>query len=427
MGGRVDAVVVGAGHAGLSTSFYLKQQGREHVVLERGRVGETWRSRRWDSFTLVTPNWTLRLPGFPYRGADPDGFLKRDDVVAYLGAYAASFGAPVRRGVRVRSVEQDPDGAGYRVETDQGTYETPVVVVATGFYEQPRIPRMAADLPRDVLQIHSSQYGGPAKLPPGAVLVVGSGQSGCQIAEELHASGRRVYLCVGKAGRLPRRYRGKDGLFWADKTGFFETTAEQLADPGAKFAAQPHLSGKDGGHTINLHRFARDGITLLGRLQRVEGGTVRLAPDLHASLAQADQVAAKFKRDVDQYIRGAGIDAPAPDSGNSDDYDGEDGFRQEPVAELDLRAASVGTVVWACGYAPDYAWVRLPVFDADGYPRHTRGATAYPGLYFMGLRFQSQRKSDLFFGVGDDAAYVAGEIARSAWRPRAPSGSAGSR
>lgn len=414
MTSRVDAVVVGAGHAGLSTSFYLTQQGREHVVLEQGRIGETWRSQRWDSFTLVTPNWMLRLPGFPYRGHDPDGFLARDEVVAHLEAYAASFGAPVRSGVRVLAVEPRPGVAGYVVTTDQGTLATPVVVVATGFYDRPRVPRLAEALDRDILQLHSSQYVNPGELPPGAALVVGSGQSGCQIAEELSQSGRQVYLCVGTAGRVPRRYRGRDGLFWYDKLGSFDRTPDVLATPRDKFAAQPHLTGKDGGHTLNLHRFARDGIVLLGRLQGAADGRVALAPDLHANLAKADESAAKFRKDVDAYVRQTGIAAPASDPSNTDDYDGDDGFRQEPVAALDLRAAGVATVVWAGGYAPDFGWVRLPLLDADGYPRQTRGVTAYPGLYFMGLRFQHKAKSDLFYGVGDDAAHVAAEIGRVA-------------
>jgi putative flavoprotein involved in K+ transport len=411
MSEQIEAIVIGAGHAGLATSYYLTRAGLPHLILERGRVAERWHSSRWDSFTLVTPNWMCRLPGYPYAGEDPDGFLAQAEVVAYLQGYAASFAAPVREGVRVTAVETSPSGSprgrGYRVVTDGVVYQTPVVVVATGFFEHPKIPAAAARLAPGVRQIHSSEYLNPAALPPGAVLVVGSGQSGCQIAQELHESGRQVYLSTGSAGRVPRRYRGQDATWWMARLGRFEQTVDTLTSPRAKLAGNPHLSGRSGGQTINLHRFARDGIVLLGHLRSVSRQHVTFAPDLEQNLAKADQLAADFQRDVDAYLEQQGIEVPGPDAGTTDEYDGDDGYRQDEIRELDLRAAGIRTIVWAAGFNVDYSFVRIPVFDQDGYPIQRRGVTAYPGLYFMGVHYQHKNKSDLFYGVGEDAAYVA--------------------
>jgi putative flavoprotein involved in K+ transport len=381
-----------------------------HLILEGGRVGERWRTSRWDSFSLVTPNWMCRLPGYPYAGDEPDGFMSREEVVAYLQGYAESFGAPVQEGMRVTAVERHPGGRGYSLVTDGAVYETSVVVVATGFFEQPKIPAEAAALAPGILQIHSSEYRNPEALAPGGVLVVGSGQSGCQIAKELHESGRKVYLCTGSAGRVPRRYRGKDATWWMARLGRFEQTVDKLLSPRAKFAANPHLSGGRGGHTINLHRFARDGIVLVGHLRSVSGHHATLAPGLKENLAKADELAADFKRGVDEYIEKQGIDAPLPDRGNTDDYDGDDGYGQNQILELDLQAADIRTIVWAAGFNVDYSFLHIPVFDRDGYPIQHRGVTACPGLYFMGVHYQHKKKSDLFYGVGEDAAYVAAAV-----------------
>jgi putative flavoprotein involved in K+ transport len=410
MSEQIEAIVIGAGHAGLSTSYYLTRAGMRHLVLEGGRVGERWRTSRWDSFSLVTPNWMCCLPGYPYAGDDPDGFMSREGVVAYLQGYAESFGAPVSEGVRVKAVRRHPGGSGYTLVTEGEVYETPVVVVATGFFEHPKIPAEATRLAPGILQIHSSQYKNPKALPPGAVLVAGSGQSGCQIAKELHESGRQVYLSTGSAGRVPRRYRGKDAHLWMAKLGRFEQTVDKLPSARAKFAANPHLSGSGGGHTINLHRFARDGIVLLGHLRSVSGHHAILAPDLKENLAKADKMAADFKGGVDDYIAKYDMDAPLPDAGNTDDYDGDDGYREQEILELDLQAAGIRTIVWAAGFTVDYSFVRIPVFDQDGYPVQQRGVTAYPGLYFMGVHYQHKNKSDLFYGVGEDAEYVAAAV-----------------
>lgn len=406
---QIEAIIIGAGHAGLSTSYYLTRASMPHLVLEAGRVGERWRSGRWDSFTLVTPNWMCCLPGYPYAGDDPDGFLSREEVITYLQSYAQSFEAPVREGVNVTAVEKDPSG-GYTVATEGERYETPVVVVATGFFEQPKVPAEAATLPPDILQIHSSEYKNPDRVAPGAVLVVGSGQSGCQIAEELRQSGRRVYLSTGSAGRVPRRYRGRDATWWMARLKRFEQTVDELRSPREKLAGNPHLSGSRGGHTINLHRFARDGIVLLGHLRSLSSRHATFAPDLKENLAAADKMATDLKRGADEYIEKHGMDAPLPDAANTDDYDGNDGYRQEAILELDLQRAGIRTIVWAAGFNVDYSFVRIPVFDEDGYPIQQRGVTSYPGLYFMGVHYQHKKKSDLFYGVGEDAAHVASVV-----------------
>ena len=408
---QVEAVVIGGGQAGLAISYYLTQQGRPHVVLEQAaQVVPAWRHGRWDSFTLVTPNWSVRLPGFPYQGSDPDGFMPGADVVRHLEQYAASFQAPVRCGVQVTAVDATPDGHGYRVSTADGAaYAAATVVVATGSFQFPKPAPFRGALPPEIVQLHSSHYRNPHALPPGAVLVVGSADSGCQIAEELNESGRRVYVGVGRAIRGPRRYRGKDSFFWAVTLGRLEQTADQLPSPSARFTPNPQLSGKYGGHTINLHQFARNGVTLLGRLVGVEGHRIALAPDLQENLAKADQASEHFKHAVDAFVRQTGMDVPEPEPDPVDQVRSDAG-RHAP-ATLDLKTAGITTVIWATGYGFDYSWVHLPVCDDYGFPVQQRGVTRFPGLYFLGMHFLYNRKSGILLGVGEDAAHIAAAIA----------------
>ena len=402
---NMGTIIVGGGQAGLSISYYLKKQGREHVVLEQAQqAGEAWR-HRWDSFTLITPNWMIRLPGAEYQGDDPDGFMPRDGVIAYLEDYVRRFALPVRYGVRVISVE--PIDRGYRVRTEQGDYQAANAVIATGMYQKPKIPPFGTNLPSEIRQLHSSEYKSPAALPAGAVLVVGSAQSGCQIAEELYQSGRTVYLSVGSAGRFPRRYRGKDITRWLDEA-FPERTVDQLSSPKAKFAGSVQGTGKDGGHTINLHQFARDGVVLLGHIQSVKGSRIALAPDLQENLARGDKMEAEMVTAIDNYIDKASLDAPTeilPEL--------RDGYEADVILELDLVAEGITTVVWATGYKFDFGLVKVPVTDEDGYPVQKRGVTEYPGLYFVGLPFLHTGGSGLLAGVGADAAYMASAIAAS--------------
>lgn len=400
-----DTVIIGGGQAGLALSRLLTDQDRDHVVLEREhQLASSWR-RRWDAFRLVTPNWQLRLPGHHYDGDDPDGFLARDEVVAHLVDYAGSFDPPVRFGVTATLVTRDGDG--YRVETTDGTHRARNVVVATGTFQDPSLPAASRTAPGHVEQVHSSDYRNATTLPDGGVLVVGSGQSGCQIARELHEAGRDVHLSVGSATRLPRRYRGRDGMWWAIQLGITDQTVDELDSPAERFEPNPQISGQDGGRDVNLHDFARDGITLLGRLADIRDGCAHFAGDLHERLAAADRAAAGFRDAVDALVDRAGLDAPEEAVSEP-----RDGFDREQVPELDLDEAGISTILWATGYTFDYGWIDLPILDEHGYPVQRRGVTEYAGLYFLGLHWMHMLKSSLFLGVGDDAAHVAAHIAR---------------
>jgi len=285
---RIDTVIVGGGQAGLAMSYYLKQEGREHVVLERApAVGNAWRNQRWDSFTLVTPNFQVRMPGAEYQGNDPYGFMLLADVVKYFDDYVERFDLPVHCNVEVHTAEQTQEG--YLVGTSEGNYEAENVVIATGLYQSPKIPKVSEGIPVRILQIHSMEYKNPSSLPAGAVLVVGTGQSGAQIAEELYQSGRKVYLSVGSGLRVPRRYRGKDINDWFTRMGLFDTKVEELKSPRDKFAYHPQISGKNGGHSLNLHQFYRDGVVLLGHVRDARDGKLIFARDLYETLAKIDQ------------------------------------------------------------------------------------------------------------------------------------------
>jgi putative flavoprotein involved in K+ transport len=402
----VNTAIIGGGQAGLAVSYYLTRHALDHVVLEQAdRPADAWRNHRWDSFALNTPRWQSRLPGVPDGGQDPDGFMSREEIVARLEDLARPL--PVRCRAHVGEIEHHGLGDYYVVKLDSGErIRARNVVVATGLHQTPKIPAISGGFPADIRQFHSDTYRNPKELLPGAVLVVGSAQSGAQIAEELHESGRKVYLAVSRAGRTPRRYRGKDANWWSVVLGLYDRKVGDLPSPKAKFASKPHISGTRGGHTINLHEFARQGIVLLGRLAGVAQGVITLAPDLHANLAAADRFEADFTRAIDAYVEATGMAAP---SENLPVF--ADGFRQPMPSKLDLRAADITNVIWATGYAFDFSMVRLPVLDKDGYPIQMRGVTAYPGLFFVGLPWLHDARSGLIYGVERDAAYVADQIA----------------
>ena len=410
---HVNTVIVGGGQAVLAVSYFLTLHGRDHLVIEQANApADAWRNHRWDSFTLNTPNWQSQLPGASHPD-DPDAFMSRPEIVAYLERYAEVL--PVRYGSRVTSVERDSRWGSYVVTAADGeSFVARNVVVATGLYQKPNVPTFAADFPAEVRQIHSDAYRNPHTLPQGAVLVVGSAQSGAQIAEELYEAGRKVYLAVGRAGRTPRRYRGKDANWWSDKLGLYDRTVDQLPSPRAKFAGKPHISGTRGGHTLNLHQFARDGIVLLGHLQGVADGKLSLASDLHENLTKADQHEADFAKAVDAYVRASGMPAPQETLPTL-----RDGFAAKLLSELDIAAAGVTSVIWATSYRFDFSIVRVPVLDADGFPIQKRGVTNYPGLFFVGLPWLHNAKSALIYGVGDDAAYF-GRTITSDVRSSAP-------
>ncbi len=403
MAAHHHTIVIGAGQAGLSVSYCLKQRGIEHVVLEANRVGHSWRRERWDTFCLVTPNWQCRLPGHPYRGNEPEGFMGREEIVRYLEAYVDAFNPPLRLGVRVRSLEQRTDG--FELDTSRGRMTAEQVVVATGSYHVATIPQMASELPSNVVKLHSSAYRNPEALPPGEILVVGSGQSGCQIAEDLHLAGRKVHLVVGDAPRCARRYRGKDVVEWLDDMRYYDIpidrhpNREQVRD-----RANHYVTGRDGGHDIDLRRFALQGMRLYGRLASIEGGTCRFLPNLAQNLDSADDVYRSINRTIDKHIAERGLAAPL-----EPEYVPVWAPSHE-ATELDVVLAKISAVVFCVGFGSDFGWVKPPIFDERGYPTHERGVTPIPGLYFIGLPWLYTWGSGRFSGVGRDAEYLAWRI-----------------
>jgi putative flavoprotein involved in K+ transport len=346
----------------------------------------------------------MRMPGAPYAGDEPYGFLSRAQIVNYFDEYVKRWGLPVRSGVEVLNVEKTLEG--YLVRTSEGDCQADNVVIATGVYQSPKIPQFSSSIPRNILQTHSMDYKNPAALPEGAVLVVGTGQSGAQIARELYESGRKVYLSMGSTGRVPRRYRGRDINDWFTRIGLFDTKVWELKSPREKFAAHPQNSGRNGGETLNLHKFARDGVVLLGHASDVRRGKLLLVPDLHELLTKVDEFERAALEKVDDYIRRNGLHAPPERVRQL-----RDGYRQRVITELDLSSSGIHTVIWATGYRFDYSLVKLPVIDEDGYPIQQRGVTPYEGLYFLGMPWLYNRRSGILFGVGDDAAYIANHIA----------------
>ena len=402
--GQVEVVVVGAGQAGLAVSYYLQAYGVEHVVLERGRVGESWRSARWDSFTLVTPNWMNRLPGYRLAAGAAREFLPRDTAVGLLDGFAR--GLPVQAGTEVLSV--DVGDGGYDVVTGAGRMKARAVVVASGGQRRPVIPRLSAALPADIHQLHAGDYRRPDALPPGAVLVVGSGQSGMQIATDLAAAGREVLLATSQVPRVPRRYRGRDCHEWGVELGLYDQPAEAVTDPAEFRRPHPMLSGAHGGQTLSYQQLARDGVRLLGRLAGADGGTLGFGPELPRHIQHADQGAAQFRRLVDEYVTRAGIAAPPPDT---DPAERPGPASREAPRTLNARAERISTVVWCTGFGPDTSWLRVPVLRPDGTVEHARGVTAFPGLYVAGHPWLSNRGSGLLYGVAADAARIAQHVA----------------
>ena len=399
---RIDVAIVGGGQAGLATSRELAAAGVEHVVFERARIGETWRGW-WDTFCLVTPNWSVQLPGRHYDGDDPDGFMVRDDIVAYLERYADAFDLPVRDHTEVESLDLSP-GGGFDLRTSGGDVHATAVVVATGAYQRAHRPSGADTLPADVPRLDVEDYRNPDELPPGAVLIVGSGQSGCQIAEELLSAGREVFLSCGKAPWAPRRIADRDVVWWAMEDGFFDQTPADVPWPAARMVANVVTTGHDGGHDLHLRTLRAAGATLLGHFLGADGRRATFADDLVASVAWGDDRC----RDLMDGIRrvAAARDLPLPD------IDEPEQFHGSAPTELDLTR--VGTVLFAGGYRPDYgSWMRVPgAYDDLGFPVHEDGtSTAAEGLHFVGVHFLRTRKSSLLLGVGEDATAVASGIA----------------
>jgi putative flavoprotein involved in K+ transport len=399
---RADTIVIGAGQAGLSASYFLTQHGHEHVVLERGEVGETWRSQRWDGFFLNTPNWFLQLPGGEYAGDDPDAFAPLAEVIEYLEDYARSFAAPVRENAEVAALRLADDG--YVVETAGETFSARNVIVASGAFQQPRPRVPGVDSAPVELQLTTSEYRRPGQLPEGAVLVVGGGQSGCQISDELLGAGRSVYLSAGSCAWFPRRHRGYDWVHWVQTAGILDDTVDSLPGPAARLACNPPISGNDGGHDCHPRWLAARGAVVVGRLEGVRDGAAHFARGIEETLAAGDQFAYSVIARIDEYIAEYGLEAGAPDERESLPSPIDD------TTHIDLRETGITTILWANGYRPDYSWIELDVTDEFRWPVQERGVSEHPGLYFVGVNWLHKRKSALFGGVGEDAEHVVSHL-----------------
>lgn len=398
-----SAVVIGGGQAGLSASHYLKKHGIDHVVFEKKTVAHKWKDERWDAFCLVTPNWQCQLPDHPYDGDDPHGFMVKDEIIAYVDRFIKKVNAPVLEGTAVISVEKNGDL--FKVETSAGKVTADSVVLATSLYSRPAIPRAAERLPEEIVQLHTVDYRNPNQLPEGAVVVVGSGQSGCQIAEDLHLAGRKVHMVTGNAPRCARFYRGRDVVDWLSDVGQYDITVEHDGMTKKKHDTNHYLTGRDGGRDIDLRKFALEGMSLYGRMVGVSGGRMIFEPNLKANLDGADRVYNGINALIDRHIAEKSIDAP-PASVYTPLWEPEN----EPE-ELDLKAEDVTSVIWATGFHPDWSYVGLPIFDGTGYPVQRRGVTGIDGVYVLGLPWLWTWGSGRFLAVGKDAEHVVDHLA----------------
>jgi len=404
---RIDTLVIGAGQAGLAMSEHLSKRGVSHLVLERHRIAERWRSERWDSLVANGPAWHDRFPGMEFEGIDPDAFATKEMIVDYFEAYAKKINAPIRCGVAVNRLQKKNDGQGFVAETSEGVIEARHVVVATGPFQKPIIPTI---VPPDtgITQLHSNAYRSPRQLPEGAVLVVGAGSSGAQIADELLRAGKRVFLSIGPHDRPPRRYRGKDFVWWLGVLGKWDI---KTRDPATEHVTIS-VSGANGGHTVDFREFAGRGMTLLGRAGAYRNGVLEISPDLAHNITRGDENYLSVLKEADAYAEANGFDLPEePEAhviGPSPDC------VTHPILSLDLAQENVTSIIWATGFSLDFSWIEMDAFDEKGRPIHHRGVAMVPGLYFIGLAWLSRRASPFIWGVWHDADYLAGHIAEQA-------------
>ncbi|WP_312270708.1 NAD(P)/FAD-dependent oxidoreductase [Pseudomonas sp.] len=401
---RIDTLVVGAGQAGIAASEHLTQLGVPHLVLERNRIAEAWRTGRWDSLVANGPAWHDRFPGMEFKGLDPDAFAPKEQVADYFEDYAATFNAPIRTGVEVMSVVRQQGRPGFTVETSQGVIEAQRIVVATGPFQRPVIPAIAPQ-GTSIYQIHSAAYRNPHQLPEGGVLVVGAGSSGVQIADELQRAGRKVYLSVGPHDRPPRSYRNRDFCWWLGVLGLWDM---ESPTPGREHVTIA-VSGARGGRTIDFRNLAHQGITLVGMTKSFGNGKAIFHEDLEQNIVQGDANYLALLDAADAYIARNGLDLPEEPEARVIYPDPE--CITQPILELDLGQAGVTSIIWATGYSVDYGWLKVDAFDEKGRPRHQRGVSSEPGVYFLGLPWLSRRGSSFIWGVWHDAKHVAGHIA----------------
>ena len=397
----VDVAIIGAGQAGLATSWHLSHANVDHVVVDAGRVAETWRTRRWDSFRLITPNWAIELPGTAYAGDEPDGFMSRAELVAFFESWVASFKPPLMDKTHVSRLEADPR-AGFVLTVDGETIRARTVVVASGGYQRAHRPAGAESLPPALHQVLAEDYRNPEALPPGNVLIVGSGQTGCQLAEELHEAGRKVYLACGRCPWVSRRVGGRDIVWWFRESGFFDRTPDKLPSPAARLVGNPQTTGHGGGHDLNFRTLHTTGVELLGRFLGADGSTLHFADDLAASVDFGDARWAEIRGYIDRYCAATGTPTP--------DYDIPPPMRTTTRTEIDPVREGIETIIWTSGYRPQYDWVKFPVFDDMGFPVQVDGRATVPGLYFVGVHWMRKNKSAILYGVGEDAEIVARHI-----------------
>jgi putative flavoprotein involved in K+ transport len=410
-----DVIVVGAGHAGLSISYFLKKHGFSHVVFERGKIGESWRSQRWDSFTINTPCWINILPGEGYRGSNPDGFYLRSEFIDCLDTYAQKFGLPVAENSKVLSLEKSNSGVKFKITVSQNRggsneYFCKHVVVASGIMNEKKIPSLSANISSGILQLHASEYRNPAKLPKGAVLVVGSGQSGCQITEDLLGAGRKVYFSTSQVPRAPRRYRGKDIVYWFIKTGFWDVEAKNITDPQMFSIKQPQVSGVGPlGHSVSLQSLAKAGAVIIGKLDKAESDIVFFQANAAEHVRFADEFSKKLKDTIDEFITKNSISAPPAEYDEADLPDLQ-AYCASEIKEMNLSENDISTIVWTTGFGSDFSWIKLPVIDEKGNPKHTNGISEVDGLYFLGFPWLRKRKSGIINGIAEDAEFIANKI-----------------